>query len=162
MRRSMPPELPDALLAQDWKPISSYVERNSAGRQSNKVSARNPALVDLDVEWHELVQTWKTFARYLPPEDQIEWEERPQTVQDVQALVRNIQSFWMNCPRQRIFSRSMTLCDRFLPTIEIHAALLTVLPGSETYYAPLFYGTLQTVLKVSVKAYKIWKQPDRD
>lgn len=119
-------------------------------------------LVDIDIEWNELVQTWKTFARYLPPEDQVEWEERPQTVQDVRALVRNIQSFWMTRPRQRVFSRSMTLCDRFLLTIETHAALLTVLPDSETYYAPLFYGTLQTVLKVGVKAYKLWKQPDHD
>lgn len=44
----------------------------------------------------------------------------------------------------------MTLCDRFLPTVETHAALLAVLPDPEVHYAPLFYGALQTVLKVDI------------
>lgn len=44
----------------------------------------------------------------------------------------------------------MTLCDRFIPTIETYAALLAVLPDAEIHYAPLFYGALQTVLKVDL------------
>lgn len=92
--------------------------------------------------------TWKSFVRHLPPEDQVEWEERPQTAQDVLALIRNIQSVWLTRPRQWIFARSMSLCDRFVPAVETHTALLAVLPDAEVHYVPLFHGALQTVLKV--------------
>lgn len=34
MRRSMPFDLSDALLAQDWKPISSYVESELRGEDT--------------------------------------------------------------------------------------------------------------------------------
>ncbi|KAJ5215903.1 uncharacterized protein N7498_002310 [Penicillium cinerascens] len=128
----MPSELPDALIAQDWKPVSS-----------------NPAIADLDVEHTELAQTWRSFVRHLLPEDTVEWEERPQTPQDVQALVRNLQTWWASRPRRRVFRFASSLCDRFLPTVETHATLLATLPESDTYHGPLFYGVLQSVLKAS-------------
>lgn len=72
------------------------------------------------------------------------WEERPQTAADVQELVRHLQSVWKGRPRQRLSS----ICDRFLPTIETHAQLLSVLPDGASYYTPLLYGVLQSVIKV--------------
>jgi hypothetical protein len=117
--------------------------------QSNKVPERNPAIADLDVEHNELAQTWRSFVWHLLPEDTVEWEERPQTPQDVQALVRNLQSLWASRPRRRVFRFASSLCDRFLPTVETHATLLATLPDSDTYHGPLFYGVLQSVLKVS-------------
>lgn len=44
----------------------------------------------------------------------------------------------------------MTLCDRFVPAVETHAALLATLPDAEIHYGPLFYGALETVLKVDL------------
>ena len=106
-------------------------------------------IADLDVEHSELAQTWKAFIRHLPPEERVDWEERSQTASDVQELVRNLQTFWMSRPRQRVFSRCMTLCEQFLPTVDTHATILAVLPDADAYYIPLLYGVLQSVLKVS-------------
>lgn len=83
----------------------------------------------------------------LLPQDQVEWEERPQTVDDVKTLLGNINAFWTSRPRQRVFSDSMDLCDRLLPTMDTHATLLSVLPDALSY-TPLFYGVLQSVIKV--------------
>lgn len=108
---------------------------------------RNPVIADLEIERNELAQTWKTFTRRLSPEDRLEGEEES-TAHNVTALVHSLQSFWMSRPRQRVFSDAMTLCDRFLPTVDTHARLLAVLPNSDRYHAPLFFGVLQSVLKV--------------
>ncbi|KAJ5133498.1 hypothetical protein N7448_001474 [Penicillium atrosanguineum] len=128
----MPSELPAALIVQGWKPVSS-----------------NPAIADLDIEHTELAQTWRSFVRHLIPEDTVEWVERPQTSQDVQALVRNLQSLWASQPRHRVFRFASSLCDRFIPTVETHATLLATLADSDSYHGPLFYGALQSVLKAS-------------
>ena len=110
---------------------------------------RNPIIADLDVEHNELAQTWKTFIRHLPSDDRVDWEHRPQTKDDVNALIRSLQSFWMARPRQRVYSQARVLCEQFLPTIDTHATLLARLPDSDLYHTPTFYGALQSVLKVS-------------
>ncbi|KAJ5171493.1 uncharacterized protein N7500_004276 [Penicillium coprophilum] len=107
-----------------------------------------PAIAELDIERNELAHTWKRFISLLLPQDQVQWEERPQTVLDVQTLLGNIKAFWMARPRQRVFSDSMDLCDRLLPTVDTHATLLSTLPDPMAY-TPLFYGVLQSVIKAS-------------
>lgn len=81
--------------------------------------------------------------------EQVLFEERPQTLQDVQVLIRDVQAYWVSSPRQRLFSRSLALCDTFLATSGSHALPLTALP-SHQYYSSLLYGTLQTIIKVSM------------
>jgi hypothetical protein len=95
-----------------------------------------------------LAHTWKRFGDLLLPQDQVEWDERPQTVDDVKTLLGKIKTFWMSRTRQRVFSDSMDLCDRLLPTMDTHATLLSTLPDALSY-TPLFYGVLQSVIKVS-------------
>ncbi|CAG8010643.1 unnamed protein product [Penicillium olsonii] len=117
-------------------------------RFDGKPISPNPAIADLDIERNELAHTWKRFVSLLLPQDQVEWEERPQTVDDVKTLLGNINAFWTSRPRQRVFSDSMDLCDRLLPTMDTHATLLSVLPDALSY-TPLFYGVLQSVIKAS-------------
>lgn len=115
---------------------------------SNPVSfPRTPAIAELDIERNELAHTWKRFISLLLPQDQVQWEERPQTVLDVKTLLGNIKTFWMSRPRPRVFSDSMDLCDRLLPTVDTHANLISTLPDHMAY-SPLFYGVVQSVIKV--------------
>lgn len=149
MRRVKPEESPPPDGGWDRMPVSSCVRENfpfQSGPSSHHRS-RNPVIADLEIERNELAQTLKTFSRRLSPEDRVEGEEPP-TAHSVAALVHSLQSFWMSRPRQRVFGDAMALCDRFLPTIDTHARLLVVLPNSDRYHAPLFYGVLQSVLKV--------------
>ena len=111
-------------------------------------SYRHPVIADLDVEHNELAQTWKTFVRHLPPSSRVERGDRPPSVDDVVALVRNTQSFWRSQPRHRVFGEASALCDKFVPTLNTHATLLAVLPDADLFHAPLFYSVLQTVIKV--------------
>lgn len=112
---------------------------------------RNPIIADLDVEHNELAQTWKSFTRHLPPDDRVDWEQRPQTVDDVSTLVRSLQAFWMARPRQRVYSQAKVLSEQFLSTVNTHATLIARLPDSNLYHAPTFYGALQSVLKVGYR-----------
>jgi hypothetical protein len=68
-------------------------------------------------------------------------------VDDVKILLGKIKSFWQSRTRQQVFSDSMDLCDRLLPTMDAHAILLSTLPDPLSY-TPLFYGVLQSVIKV--------------
>ncbi|KAJ5194058.1 hypothetical protein N7472_006524 [Penicillium cf. griseofulvum] len=128
--------------------MPEIVSRAWQHRFDGKPISTTPAIAELDIERNELAHTWKRFISLLLPQDQVQWEERPQTVVDVQALLGNIKAFWMARPRQRVFSDSMDLCDRLLPTIDTHATLLSTLPDPIAY-TPLFYGVLQSVIKAS-------------
>ncbi|KAJ5765084.1 hypothetical protein N7520_004643 [Penicillium odoratum] len=114
-------------------------------RFDRKPVSSNPVIADLDIEYSELAQSWKAFIRHVPTENRVIWEERPQTATDVQALVRNLHTFWISQPRQRLAD----LCDRLLPTIDCHARILAVLPDGNLYYTPLLYGVMQSVIKAS-------------
>lgn len=111
-------------------------------------SYRHPVIADLDVEHNELAQTWKAFVRHLPPSCRVERGDRPPSVDDVVALIRNTQSFWRSQPRHRVFGEASALCDKFVPTLNTHATLLAVLPDADLFHAPLFYSVLETVIKV--------------
>ncbi|KAJ5143688.1 uncharacterized protein N7515_002475 [Penicillium bovifimosum] len=117
-------------------------------RFDGKPISPNSAIAELDIERNELAHTWKRFISLLLPQDQVQWEERPQTVDDVKILLGKIKSFWQSRPRQQVFSDSMDLCDRLLPTMDAHAILLSTLPDPLSY-TPLFYGVLQSVIKAS-------------
>ncbi|KAJ5915231.1 hypothetical protein N7454_011126 [Penicillium verhagenii] len=114
-------------------------------RFDRKPVSANPVIANLDIEYSELAQSWKAFIRHVPAENRVVWEERPQTVSDVQALVRNLHTVWASRPRQRVAG----LCERFIPTVETHAHILAVLPDGVLYYTPLLYGVLQSVIKAS-------------
>ncbi|EAU34847.1 predicted protein [Aspergillus terreus NIH2624] len=106
----------------------------------------DPAIAILDVEYNELLQSWKEFKDHLAPADRLDLHDSPQTEDDVVAVVRGIQALWMSSPRQRLFTRSMTLCDQFLSTLDPHAILLQALPNYEANRS-LFYAVLQSILK---------------
>ncbi|KAE8157974.1 hypothetical protein BDV40DRAFT_276869 [Aspergillus tamarii] len=110
--------------------------------------SQHPVIGTLDVEYNELAQSWKRFQENLPFADHVEFQERPQTSEDVRAVVRDVQTRWLSHPRQQVFSRSMTLCDTFMETIDPHAVLLMTLPKNESYRS-LFYGVLQSIIKAS-------------
>lgn len=112
------------------------------------IPLRDPAIAILDVEYNELLQSWKEFKDHLAPADRLDLHDSPQTEDDVVAVVRGIQALWMSSPRQRLFTRSMTLCDQFLSTLDPHAILLQALPNDEANRS-LFYAVLQSILKVS-------------
>jgi hypothetical protein len=94
-----------------------------------------------------LAQTWKKFHEHLPAQDQVDFDERLQEFRDVSAMIGNLQTVWMSNPRQRLFSRSMALCDQFISSVHLHLVLLSALPRNEAYIA-LFHGVLQSVIKV--------------
>lgn len=113
----------------------------------NQAILISPATADLDVEYNELILSWKAFQDNLAPHDQPDFFPHPQNIRDVIARVRSIQSTWIASPQKHFFSTAMKLCDRFLATMDSHSALLAILPDYECY-ASLFYGVLQSAFKV--------------
>ncbi|EPS28774.1 hypothetical protein PDE_03720 [Penicillium oxalicum 114-2] len=109
----------------------------------------NPVIADLDVEHNELAQTWKAFNRFLPPTSRVQRGDRPPAVDDVVTLIRETQAEWQSHPRRRVFDRPLALSDQLVPTLSIHATLMTVLPDNDLFHAPLLYSVLQTVIKAA-------------
>lgn len=116
---------------------------------ANDRPCRNPVIAVLDIEYNELAQAWRRLQAFLPLESQVEFQERPQDARALLAEIHNIQAAWMSSPRQRMFSRSMSLCDDFISTVDAHSFLWTALPESQSYLA-LFYGTVQAAIKVRI------------
>ncbi|KAL2856663.1 hypothetical protein BJY01DRAFT_171658 [Aspergillus pseudoustus] len=110
--------------------------------------SRNPVIATLDVEYNELAKAWKRLQDLLPLPDQVRFQERPQTFQDVYNLVRDIQNKWASNPQQRLLSQSTTLCDTFLATLDAHTLPLTTLP-SHQFYSSLLYAALQSIIKAA-------------
>ncbi|KAL4965693.1 uncharacterized protein BDV14DRAFT_172577 [Aspergillus stella-maris] len=108
----------------------------------------HPYIATLDIEYNELAKAWRRLQELLPLSDQVPFEERPQTAQDVQTLLRDIQADWTSSQQQRLYSHSAALCDVFSVTVDAHTKLLTVLSGHQ-FYSSLFYGTLQSIIKAS-------------
>jgi hypothetical protein len=109
---------------------------------------RDPVIAELDVEHNELAQILKSFVRQLPASSRFEWGDQAPYVGNVVALVRNTQFLWRSQPRSRVFGQAVALCDRFVPTLETHATLLSVLPDADLFHTPLFYSVLQTLIQV--------------
>ncbi|KAL2802369.1 hypothetical protein BJX63DRAFT_115549 [Aspergillus granulosus] len=108
----------------------------------------NPTVATLDIEYNELAKAWKKLQDLLPLPDQVLFQERPQTSQDVYSLVRDIQSGWASHPQGRSLSRSTALCDTFMATLDAHTLPLTTLP-SHQFYSSLLYAALQSIIKAA-------------
>ncbi|KAL4913274.1 hypothetical protein BDW62DRAFT_192921 [Aspergillus aurantiobrunneus] len=106
----------------------------------------HPVIATLDIEYNELAKSWKRLQELLPLPDQVLFEERPQTSQDVLVLVHEIQALWASGPQKQLFSCSMTLCDAFSATLDAHTTLLVILPNHQ-FYSSLLHGTLQSIIK---------------
>ncbi|KAL4880698.1 hypothetical protein BJY04DRAFT_207894 [Aspergillus karnatakaensis] len=109
-----------------------------------------PVIATLDIEYNELTKAWKTLEELPPPSDQVIYQERPQTAQDVRRLVHDIQASWASNPKPHLFSRSVALCDAFSTTLDSHTTTLMALPGRQ-FYSAVFYGVLQSIIKASAR-----------
>ncbi|KAI9037980.1 uncharacterized protein KD926_011412 [Aspergillus affinis] len=117
-------------------------------RYDKRPLSANSIIANLDIEYNELATTWKLFQDNLPPEDQIKFDHRAQTADDVSAVLQSVQNIWMSSSKQRLFTASMKYCQKFRDTLELHTVLLNALPKNE-YYISLFYGALQSLIKAS-------------
>ncbi|RAL03456.1 uncharacterized protein BO80DRAFT_349470 [Aspergillus ibericus CBS 121593] len=105
----------------------------------------NPVIATLDIEYNELVQSWKRFQDYLPPDDLVRFHERLQGPEDVLEVVSNIEPVWTSTSELRVLREC---CDEFRSTLSLHGGLLTALPKNELY-GSIFYSVLQSLLKAS-------------
>lgn len=111
----------------------------------------NPVIAVLDIEYNELTQAWKRLQEFLALENQVEFQERPQDYRDLSRVVRCVQDGWVSSPNQPTFTRCISLCDDFLSTVDPHSLLLATLPDCE-FYLSLFYGAVQSIIKVGFLA----------
>ncbi|KAL4889368.1 hypothetical protein BDV59DRAFT_195777 [Aspergillus ambiguus] len=140
--------LPSTSLAPPLTPDDSLAIRWWRNRFEKRPLSMNPAIGILDVEYNELTQSWKDFQEKLALPDQLDFVPRLQDADHLLSTVRSIQSLWISNPRQHIFSRSMTLCNQFVATVDFHHRLLVALPNHDVYRS-LFYAVLQSILKAS-------------
>ncbi|BCS03591.1 uncharacterized protein AKAW2_70469S [Aspergillus luchuensis] len=105
----------------------------------------NPVIATLDIEYNELVQSWKRFQDNLLPNDRVLFHERLQGPDDVLDVVASIEPVWTSTSGQRMLREC---CDEFRSTLGSHGRLLAVLPRNELYCS-IFYGVLQSLLKAS-------------
>lgn len=103
----------------------------------------------LDIEHNELAAAAKKLHDSLPVNDRVELPQRPLDSSQLVTVIRNVQAEWLSSSRQHAFSRSMTLCDDFVSSVDSHSALLSALPECEFHLA-LFYSTVQLMIKVRV------------
>lgn len=107
----------------------------------------DPIIAKLDVEYNELLPTWRKFQEYLSPEDRIDFQERPQTVEDVLRVVCDAADHWTSSERRHAFWCSTAIFSRVAASMESHSIILSVLPDKEVY-SSLLYAVLLSVIKV--------------
>lgn len=112
----------------------------------DKRPVSRPPFAVLDIEYNELVQAWNRLHGVLPPENQVPFHHPPND-SDLLPVVRAVQTSWMSSPHQPLFTRSSSLCDHFLSSVNTHSSLLSTLPDCDAYRA-LFYAAIQSVIKV--------------
>ncbi|RAL11706.1 uncharacterized protein BO97DRAFT_93511 [Aspergillus homomorphus CBS 101889] len=105
----------------------------------------NPVIAILDVEYNELVLSWKRLQETLAPPDLVHFQERAQGPEDVLSLVSSIEPVWTSSSRQRVVRDH---CTELRSTLHTHSVLLSALPKNEAYLS-LFYSVLQSTLKAS-------------
>ncbi|OJK03639.1 hypothetical protein ASPACDRAFT_22873 [Aspergillus aculeatus ATCC 16872] len=105
----------------------------------------NPVIAILDIEYNELVLSWKKFQETLAPSDLVQFQERAQGPEDVLSLVSSIEPVWTSSSRQRVVRDQ---CTELRSTLHAHSILLSALPKNEAYLS-LFYSVLQSTLKAS-------------
>ncbi|PYH77932.1 phytanoyl-CoA dioxygenase family protein [Aspergillus uvarum CBS 121591] len=105
----------------------------------------NPVIAILDIEYNELVLSWKKLQETLTPSDLVQFQERAQGQEDVLSLVSSIEPVWTSSSRQRVVRDH---CTELRSTLHAHSILLSALPKNEAYLS-LFYSVLQSTLKAS-------------
>ncbi|PYI13400.1 phytanoyl-CoA dioxygenase family protein [Aspergillus violaceofuscus CBS 115571] len=105
----------------------------------------NPVIAILDIEYNELVLSWKKLQETLTPSDLVQFQERAQGPEDVLSLVSSIEPVWTSSARQRVVRDH---CTELRSTLHAHSILLSALPKNEAYMS-LFYSVLQSTLKAS-------------
>ncbi|KAL5343841.1 hypothetical protein BJX70DRAFT_393263 [Aspergillus crustosus] len=126
------------------------------GRFDVRLLSPIPVIATLDIEYNELTKAWKRLQELLSISDQVLFQERPQTAQDVRALLQNIQAFWASDSKHHLFRQSKALSDLFLATLDSHTAPLMALPAHQIYSAVL-HGTLQSIIKASARHPRIFE-----
>ena len=109
--------------------------------------SRDPEIARLDVEGNTLSDAWAQFRDKLPLDAQIEFAQRPQTFEDVITVVQEIEGKWQQKKQKGAWGRTRTCFRRVCTMLESHSNLLEILP-SNSQYASIFCGTLQTLIKV--------------
>ncbi|PYH47629.1 uncharacterized protein BP01DRAFT_220466 [Aspergillus saccharolyticus JOP 1030-1] len=120
-------------------------------RYDKRHPSTNPVIAILDIEYNELVLSWKKLQETLAPPDLVHFPERAQGPDDVLSLLSSIEPVWTSSPRQRV---ARDHCIELRSTLHAHHILLSALPKSEAYLS-LFYSVLESTLKASANYPKI-------
>ena len=115
-----------------------------------KILISDPKTRSLDIEGNELNKAWDQFRNTLPLEERVQFEKRAQTVADVVKVVEDVEREWRQKKRKGFSGQTKTWFRKICNTLDSHSTLLELLPSS-SQYASVFCGTLQTLIKVSVK-----------
>ncbi|KAL1967059.1 hypothetical protein VTN77DRAFT_3583 [Rasamsonia byssochlamydoides] len=113
-----------------------------------------PVIAKLDIEYNQLIVTWKNFQESIPSTDRVNFQQGPQEPADVLRVVKQAVEFWGSCKRQRLFQDVIELANVVARTVDSHAVMMQVLCDSKVY-SSLFYGVLQSVIKASSKQYRV-------
>ena len=108
---------------------------------------REPEIARLDVESNELTKAWALLREKLPSDLQFKFAQRPQGIEDVFSLVRQIENEWQAEKRKGVSGRTKTSFRKMCSVLGSHSNLLGILPSS-SHYASVFCGTLQTLIQV--------------
>lgn len=111
------------------------------------VNDSEPRIAILDVESNELTKAWALFREKLPSDQQIQFAERPQEIEDVLNLVRQIENESQVKRQKGMSGRTKAFFRRMCSALGSHSNLLDILPSS-SHYASIFCGTLQTLIQV--------------
>ncbi len=114
---------------------------------TNFAHSRDPNIARLDIEGNTLSDAWAQFRDKLPLDAQIQFAQRPQTFEDVISVVQEIEEKWQEKKHKGAWGRTKTCFRRVCTMLESHSNLLEILP-SNSQYASIFCGTLQTLIKV--------------
>jgi hypothetical protein len=110
---------------------------------------RDPSFAKLDIEYNELIRTWREFQDFVPPGDQVNFLEGYQKVENVVWIVQRAKDSWMSDRRPSVPRDLVPLSDRLVATLSSHAVAMSALPDELTY-SSLFYAVLQSVIQVSI------------
>ena len=120
---------------------------NHWSNQANNAHRSDPDIRTLDVERQKLNDAWIQFRHILPPNASIESARRPADFEDVVNVMKGIEDEWQQKREKGAWGITKKYLRRVGSTINSHSTLLKVLP-SDSQYASIFCGTLQTLLKV--------------
>jgi hypothetical protein len=99
------------------------------------------------MEGNELSRTWARFHDILPVDDRAKFAQRPVQLDDVFKLVQETDKEWQTRKDAGKFGKVKVTFRKICKNLDVHSEMLTVLPSSSQYVS-IFYGVLQTLIKV--------------